>query len=182
MKIYTKTGDAGKTGLIGGTRVSKSDMRLDAYGTVDELNAQVGYLISLLEEEDIKAFLSDIQHKLFVVGSHLATDQTKTQLKAASILNAEDIHKIELEIDRMDATLPPLKKFILPGGSHAAASSHICRAVSRRAERNMIYLLEEGLQIDAEILQYINRLSDYFFVLSRYINVNQGFKEIFWEQ
>lgn len=182
MKIYTKTGDAGKTGLIGGTRVSKSDARLEAYGTVDELNAYIGYLISLLENQDIKAFLLDIQHKLFVVGSHLATDQAKTQLKAASILKAEDVRKIEIEIDRMNADLPPLKKFVLPGGSQIAASSHICRAVSRRAERKIIRLVEEGLQIDEEILQYINRLSDYFFILSRYLNVNQGFKEIFWEK
>lgn len=181
MKIYTKTGDAGKTGLIGGTRVSKSDMRLDAYGTVDELNAFLGYLISLLTEEDMVNELQHIQHKLFAVGSYLATDSSKTAIKKASIISEEEIKKIETSIDSLDKALPPLKQFILPGGSTAAASCHICRAVSRRAERKIIKMADEGIEISDEIMRYMNRLSDYFFVLSRYLNVNQGFSEIFWK-
>ncbi len=181
MKIYTKIGDGGKTSLIGGTRVLKSDSRLEAYGSIDELNAFIGYLVSLLDDSQQKKLLLQVQHKLFIVGSYLATDQSKTKLKASSILKKEDVLQLEEAIDEIELELPKLKKFVLPGGSHSAASSHICRTISRRAEREIIKLCEEGVEIKGEILSYMNRLSDYFFVLSRYLNVNQGVKEIVWE-
>ncbi len=182
MKIYTKTGDTGQTGLIGGTRVWKNNARLEAYGTVDELNAFIGTLTTSGIPDDILAFLQNIQHKLFAVGSHLATDQSKTSLKAASIIREDDIIKLEKEIDRMDETLPPLNNFVLPGGAASGATAHVCRTVTRRAERKIMDLIQSDIAIDATILKYINRLSDYFFTLSRYLTVSEGYKEFFWKK
>lgn len=182
MKIYTKTGDKGKTSLIGGTRVSKDDLRLDAYGTIDELNSFIGLLTTEELSSDTVVTLQNIQNKLFSVGSHLATDRTKTKIKDASLIYESDILELEKEIDLMDATLPTLKHFVLPGGSKAGAICHVCRTITRRAERNIMKLVQSDIEIDDKILQYINRLSDYFFVLSRFITVNQGYTEIFWKQ
>ena len=180
MKLYTKTGDKGQTGLIGGTRVPKNDVRIEAYGTVDELNSFIGMLTTYTIPEADRDFLRLIQHKLFTVGSHLATDTSKVALKPASVMSAEIITQIEQEIDRLDAKLPTLSSFILPGGSKAGALCHVCRTIARRAERR-IFDMKEIYTIDNQIIIYINRLSDYFFALSRYLTLENGGKEIYWK-
>lgn len=177
--IYTKTGDKGKTSLVGGTRVSKTHVRLEAYGTMDELNSFVGWLNGEVKEEATNRFLSFLQHKLFTVGSHLATETEQMQLRKASVITLEDIEKIEKEIDRIDGSLPRLTRFILPGGSEGASRAHICRTISRRAERN-VYRVAEEFPVSETILIFLNRLSDYFFVLARYESNKSG-KEIYWE-
>jgi len=180
MKLYTKTGDKGQTGLIGGTRVAKNDIRLDAYGTIDELNSFIGMLTTYpIPEKDI-LFLRLIQNRLFTVGSHLATDTTKVALHQASILNEDDIIRIEQEIDRLDEFLPSLSSFILPGGSQAGALCHVCRTITRRAERR-IFDMNEFHKVDNQILIYLNRLSDYFFALSRFLTIENGGEEICWK-
>lgn len=181
MKIYTKTGDKGKTGLIGGSRVDKFDLRLEAYGTIDELNSFIGLLASNDATNDIREQLESIQNALFVVGSSLATDTSKTEQKKASILNSDLIELLEKEIDRMNELLTPLNYFILPGGSVAASYSHICRTIARRAERR-ICEVKHHYAVEENICIYINRLSDYFFVLSRYINIKTNAKEIAWKK
>ncbi|WP_296122792.1 cob(I)yrinic acid a,c-diamide adenosyltransferase [uncultured Bacteroides sp.] len=179
MKIYTKTGDKGITSLVGGTRVPKTHIRLEAYGTVDELNSNLGFLGTYLLDEKDKSFLQQVQDKLFAVGSHLATDREKTELKAASVISPEHVEMMEREIDRLDSLLPPLSAFILPGGSRGAAVCHICRTVCRRAERRILALAEQ-VEISSELLAYVNRLSDYLFVLSRKMNQDDKKDEIFW--
>lgn len=180
MKIYTKTGDKGTTSLVGGTRVPKTHIRLEAYGTVDELNSHLGLLVTYLLDEKDKAFLRQVQDRLFAVGSHLATDREKTELKAASVISPEHVEMVEREIDRLDTLLPPLSAFILPGGSRGAAVCHICRTVCRRAERRILALAEQ-VEISSELLAYVNRLSDYLFVLSRKMNQDEKKEEIFWD-
>lgn len=182
MKIYTKTGDTGQTGLVGGSRVWKNNPRLEAYGTIDELNSFIGLLNTHQLSEQASAFIQNIQHHLFVIGSNLATDQQKTNLKVASIVEEKDIIDLEVEIDGMDASLPQLTNFVLPGGAEGAAVAHLCRTVTRRAERRIMDLVQSGIEIDPLILKYVNRLSDYFFTLSRYITVNKGYKEILWKK
>ena len=179
MKIYTKTGDKGTTSLVGGTRVPKTHIRLEAYGTVDELSSNLGLLVTYLPDEQDKVFLQQVQNILFSVGSQLATDQEKTELKAASVITGEQVESVEREIDRLDALLPPLAAFILPGGSRGAAVCHVCRTVCRRAERRILALAEQ-VEITAELLSYMNRLSDYLFVLSRKMNQDEKKVEIFW--
>lgn len=179
MKIYTKTGDKGTTSLVGGTRVPKTHIRLEAYGTVDEMNSNLGLLITYLTDDRDKKFLQHVQDKLFAVGSHLATDQEKTKLYEISIITPALIEAIEREIDHLDTILPPLSNFILPGGSRGAAVCHICRTVCRRAERRILALAEH-VEISSELLIYVNRLSDYLFVLSRKINQDEKKGEIFW--
>lgn len=181
MKVYTKTGDKGKTGLIGGTRVPKNDIRLDCYGSVDELNAFIGFLTTFPLEIENKNFLQDIQNKLFNIGSNLATDREKVELKSFSVITEEDIKNIEKEIDRLDALLPDLTSFVLPGGSQEGAAAHICRTVSRRVERRL-FDLQELYPVDETILIFTNRLSDYFFVLSRYLTINGGNEEFYWKK
>jgi cob(I)alamin adenosyltransferase len=181
MKIYTKTGDSGNTGLIGGTRVPKNDIRIEAYGTVDELNAFIGLLASGLEAGQNKVFLKKIQFLLFAVGSHLATDQSQTKLHQSSVIREENISEIEKEIDRLSENLPPLNYFVLPGDPSASSTAHVCRTITRRAERRILELKQQKSEIDNNILVYINRLSDYFFVLSRYIAINEGFNEFLWK-
>ena len=178
--LYTKTGDKGKTSLVGGTRVSKSHIRLEAYGTIDELNSFVGWLNCAVEDEESGRFLLFLQHKLFTVGSYLATETEQIQPKAASIITERDIERVEREIDRIDSSLPRLNRFILPGGNESAARAHICRTVSRRAERN-VYRVAEEFPIADFVLIFLNRLSDYFFVLAR-SESNKSGKEINWEQ
>ncbi len=181
MKIYTKTGDAGQTGLIGGTRVSKADIRLEAYGTVDELNAQIGLLAAEELKPEHLMFLQNIQNLLFTVGSNLATDTSKTEYRAASVMKAEYIEMIENEIDRIDLQLPPLTNFVLPGGNRKSALCHVCRTVSRRAERRIIEL-NSMYEIENKIIVFVNRLSDYFFVLSRLMLMEEQKQEISWNQ
>lgn len=178
--VYTKTGDKGTTALVGGKRVVKTHVRLEAYGTTDELNSFVGFLAQQVEDEHDAEVLSHIQHKLFTVGSYLATDTETTTLKERSIVRQEDIDFLEREIDKMDSELPPLRRFVLPGGTEAAARAHICRTVCRRAER-CIYRVDEEFPIDSEVLMFVNRLSDYFFLLARKESNKKG-NEIFWNQ
>jgi cob(I)alamin adenosyltransferase len=180
MKIYTKTGDNGETGLIGGTRVSKSDVRIEAYGTVDELNSFIGMLMCYDAVGMQKDVLETIQNKLFVIGSHLATDTNVTKMSEKSIISETDILKIEDEIDKMNAELPELRAFILPGGSVEGSFCHICRTISRRAERRIIEL-DNLHSIDNHVIVYSNRLSDYFFTLARSISFKIGAKEILWK-
>lgn len=177
--VYTKTGDKGTTALVGGTRVAKTHVRLEAYGTVDELNAQLGLLVTYLADEKDKEVVLHIQDKLFTIGSHLATDQEKVELREASIITPEHVAALEREIDAADETLPPLRAFVIPGGSRGAAVCHVCRTVCRRAERRILALSEE-YNIAPEVLSYVNRLSDYLFVLSRKINIAEATDEIFW--
>ena len=179
MKIYTKTGDKGTTSLVGGTRVPKTHIRLEAYGTVDELNSNLGLLITYLLDGKDKDFLQQVQDRLFAVGSHLATDREKMELKEAGIISSEQVEMVEREIDRLDTLLPPLSAFILPGGSRGAAVCHVCRTVCRRAERRILALAEQ-VEIASELLAYVNRLSDYLFVLSRKMNQDDKKGEIFW--
>lgn len=177
--VYTKTGDKGSTGLVGGTRVPKTHIRLEAYGTVDELNAHLGLLVTYLTEERDVNFILAVQNKLFSIGSHLATDQEKVKLYDVSIIKDADVENIEHEIDAADELLPQLHSFVIPGGSRGAAICHICRTICRRAERRIL-TLSESYTISPELLAYVNRLSDYLFVLSRKINFNDGNEEIFW--
>ena len=177
--IYTKTGDRGTTSLVGGTRVPKTHDRLEAYGTVDELNSFLGLLVTYLTDEHDRAFVQQVQDMLFVIGSHLATDQSKMQLRQASVVTPERVETVEREIDRLDSRLPQLTAFVLPGGSRGAAVCHVCRTVCRRAERRILALAEQ-VEIAPELLAYVNRLSDYLFVLSRKINGDAKKEEIFW--
>lgn len=179
--VYTKTGDKGTTGLIGGTRVSKTHARLEAYGTVDELNANLGLLVTYLTEERDRLFVLTVQDKLFSVGSHLATDQDKVKLHDVSIITTNDIASMEAEIDVADEMLPTLRWFVIPGGSRGSAICHVCRTVCRRAERRILSLTED-YEMDANLLAYVNRLSDYLFVLSRKINFLEKKEEIFWNK
>ncbi len=177
--VYTRTGDKGMTSLVGGTRVPKNDIRLEAYGTVDELNSEIGLLVSLITDERDVAFLHGVQNRLFVVGSNLATDQSITELRQASVMTTEDVEEMEREIDRIDSALPKHNAFVLPGGCQASAVCNVCRTVCRRSERRILTLAQEA-QVQEELMKYINRLSDYLFVLSRKINIDSKKDEIFW--
>ena len=177
---YTKTGDKGKTSLVGGKRVDKTHIRLDAYGTVDELNSFVGLLVCEVKNDDeLRDFLLYIQNKLFVVGSYLATETEAVTPQSASIITDKDIEALETMMDSMDAKLPKLTRFILPGGSESAARAHICRTVCRRAERN-VYRVADEFPIHEMILIFLNRLSDFFFLAARVESLKTG-KEMYWE-
>ena len=178
--IYTRTGDKGTTSLVGGQRVSKAHQRIESYGTVDELNSIIGLLMTALENQEDKDFLSFIQHKLFTIGSYLATDQETTELKIESKVTPESITRIENEIDRIDDTLPRLKAFVLPGGCRSASLAHVCRTVCRRAERQ-IYRLAETNLVEEPVLVFMNRLSDYLFVLARKECIHINGQEIIWD-
>ena len=178
MKIYTKTGDSGETALFGGRRVPKSHLRVDAYGTVDELNAFVGQLRDALAIAHLREILFEVQNRLFTLGAQLATSPDKRS-PIPGILPA-DLQLLESEIDAMDAALPPLKNFVLPGGHPIVSMCHICRTVCRRAERLVVALhLTEPL--DESALQYLNRLSDYFFMLARHLAQVLGAEEVLWK-
>lgn len=179
-QIYTKTGDKGTTALVGGTRVPKAHIRLEAYGTIDELNSFVGFLACQIEEDRDKAFLLYIQHRLFTIGSYLATETESMPPKAASIIAERDIDKIEAEMDFIDSSLPKINRFILPGGNEAAGRANLCRTVCRRAERS-IYRVKEVYPVDELLMKFVNRLSDYFFLLGRK-ECNKTNEEIFWDQ
>lgn len=167
------------TSLVGGKRVSKTDPRLEAYGTVDELNSFIGLLICQIKDKQDQEFLSGIQNLLFAVGSNLATDTSCTELRSASILKEEQIQKLEQKIDEIDASLPPLHSFILPGGCTSSALANVCRTITRRAERRII-ALGQCSEVDSLVCRYMNRLSDYFFVLSRKCNMVENCEEISW--
>jgi cob(I)alamin adenosyltransferase len=179
MKIYTRTGDDGTTGLIGGTRVKKYDIRLEAYGTVDELNSYIGLLRSLQADRSADLILGKIQHKLFVIGANLATEETLEPVKKQFPCNQNDIDMLEKAMDEMTAGLPELRNFILPGGTQATAVCHVARTVCRRAERRIVELAGKS-EVDPGLIKYINRLSDYLFVLSRKISSDQKAPEILW--
>ncbi|MGE5394828.1 MAG: cob(I)yrinic acid a,c-diamide adenosyltransferase [Candidatus Saccharibacteria bacterium] len=179
MKIYTKTGDDGTTGLIGGSRVKKYTLRLEAYGTVDELNSYIGLARSFYNEEKANAVLDRVQNKLFVIGANLASEASNEMIKKQLPCREEDIQLLEKEMDRMIENLPPLNNFILPGGSQATAFCHVARTVCRRAERRIVELAEKE-EVDIMLIKYINRLSDYLFVLSRQISIDLKAPETLW--
>lgn len=177
MKIYTKTGDKGETSLIGGLRVPKHHPRIEAYGTIDELNSHLGYILSCEVPEEDKNLIRSIQDRLFTVGSLLASAPGSKMI--VPDLNNEDIRVLEKRMDTLNEELPELKNFILPGGTRDAAMCHIARCVCRRAERLVIGLSETEM-LDERIIPYINRLSDYLFVLSRKMVLDAGGAEIIW--
>lgn len=178
MKIYTKTGDQGKTGLFGGARVSKDDIRIEAYGTVDELNSFLGHLADKIDNHDLKAFLQKIQSFCFVAGSILATDPDKPEL--AMKFDESIIAALEKEIDTMQESLEPLTNFILPGGHEVSSFCHIARTICRRAERRAVSL-GNVVSIDFDVLIFLNRLSDYLFVLARHLAKENGAEEVLWK-
>jgi len=180
FKIYTKTGDEGTTGLVGGTRVKKTDIRLEAYGTIDELNSWIGLIRTNTIDSVSNQNLASIQERLFVIASNLATDSSKVPVSRIPPCTGSEISKLETEIDRMQGEMPPINRFILPGGSLASAQCHIARTVCRRAERR-IAGLSENTSVYQHIKVYINRLSDYLFVLSRYFNHLEKVPEVFWD-
>lgn len=180
-KVYTRTGDDGTTSLIGGVRVKKNHVRIEAYGTVDELNAQIGVLATYLSDEQDLSEIRRIQNDLFVLGAYLATDQTVGTTRRTFVLEQADVAFLEEIIDRDEARLPPWNGFILPGGNLAAATAHVCRTVCRRAER-CILALAETVPLDGVVVEYVNRLSDYFFVLARKLNFLAGVGEILWQK
>ena len=181
LKIYTKTGDLGSTSLIGGTKVLKSHIRIDAYGTVDELNAYIGLVGDYLEDENSKTTLKEIQDRLFTIGSSLACDAEKEPFMKLPDLIESDIEFLEKEIDNMTNVLPSMKSFILSGGSLASSTAHVARCICRRAERCCVRMKEHEFFIEPLVIKYLNRLSDYLFVLSRYIGHQLGVTEIKWK-
>ena len=179
MKIYTRTGDSGETGLFDGERVPKSDPRVEAYGEVDELNASIGFAIAACPDPEIAGMLAAIQRDLFVLGGRLADPRHKVAIRVAkAVLSEADILRLETWIDQLEATLRPLRRFILPGGTAGGAALHQARTVCRRAERRMVSL--GGDAFEPELLAYINRLSDLLFVMARAANHRAGVNESEW--
>jgi len=178
MKIYTKTGDDGTTGLIGGDRVRKSDRRIECYGTVDEVNACIGWA-SVVADADLLAILRQVQNDLFVIGSHLATPETGNWQKNLPALDDSIVHRLEMQIDSAESNLPPLREFILPGGTELAARLHMARTVCRRVERLLVEFAMDR-PVPAIILTYINRLSDWLFVQARAANQRAEVRDIPW--
>lgn len=185
-KVYTKTGDNGTTSLVGGIRIGKADIRLEAYGTVDELNSHLGLLAALLPagdnshtDSDYRQTIEQIQSILFNVGTHLATDLSQTPLYPSARLPEGATKQLEEEIDRTLSLLPEAQGFVLPGGTPAAAQAHVCRTVCRRAERRVVALAAEA-EVGLEIQTYLNRLSDYLFVLAKKLNFIAGESEKMW--
>lgn len=176
-KIYTKTGDRGETSLFGGLRLPKSHLRIDSYGTLDELNAYLGVVRDAMEDSTYNEEIKYIQDRLFTVGSHLASDPGKDMLLPD--ISEDDITALEKSIDKMNLELPELKHFILPGGNSQASFLHVARCVCRRAERRVVELSLQD-NVDKDIIRYLNRLSDYLFVLSRYVSFKNGAEETKW--
>lgn len=179
MKIYTKTGDAGTTGLFGGSRVSKAHVRIEAYGTVDELNSQLGLLRDQAVNADRKELLIQIQENLFTIGSQLATEDDEQRAKIPT-LPSESVSQLEKEIDLMEEALEPMKNFILPGGHSSVSLGHVTRCVCRRAERRVV-ALADMTSVDELIIHYLNRLSDYLFVLCRKMGKELNVEETPWK-
>lgn len=176
-KIYTKTGDRGQTSLVGGQRVSKCCERLESYGTVDELNSHIGVLMTYCTDDCDIQFLLGVQSELFVVGGYLATDSSTGEVMQQLVVTEEHVAAVEREIDCVQAMVPPLRSFVLPGGSRASAYAHVCRTVCRRAERDILRLAATGAEVDENVTAYVNRLSDYFFTLARKLNVDAGIED-----
>ena len=181
FKIYTKTGDLGKTSLIGGTKVSKSHLRIESYGTVDELNSYIGLVNDLLTDEHSKNILKEIQDRLFTIGSSFACDPEKEPLMKIPDLKEGDISLLETEIDSMNEVLPEMRSFILPGGHITVSTIHIARCICRRAERICVHLQQEDMFVEPLVIKYLNRLSDYLFVLSRYTAHLLQVAEVPWQ-
>ena len=177
MKIYTKTGDDGTTGLQGGRRISKSNIRIQAYGAVDELNASVGLILSSKIDAELEELLKRIQNDLFVVGSDLSNPDLSSD---ENRVTSEMVLNIENNIDRLETELPPITNFILPGGHEIASLIHVSRTIARRAETQVISLDESGI-VNEECKKYLNRLSDLFFVLARIVNKKNDFEDIIWK-
>lgn len=178
MKIYTKKGDSGTTALLGGTRVPKYDLRIEAYGTVDELNSYLGLIGDQEPMGEKRELLRKIQDRLFVIGSQLANDPARSKFQVPALAES-DVALLEHSIDEMEATLPPLTNFVLPGGHPANSLAHVARCVCRRAERRVVELNEKA-PVDPLMLHYLNRLSDWLFVLSRYISHQTQSPEVLW--
>ena len=178
-KVYTRTGDAGKTSLVSGTRVDKDDVRVEAYGTVDELNSNLGVLLhsTKLDDHDIVAVIRKAQNKLFNIGAYLANDKAD----ALYGLKKEDVEELEQMMDQMNEELPPAQGFVLPGGTRLSATADRCRTITRRAERRVVTLAKVAA-IDPLVLEYLNRLSDFFFVFARYNNIQNQVEEIIWDK
>jgi len=181
LKIYTKTGDLGKTSLIGGTKVPKSHIRIDTYGTVDELNSYIGLVSDHMTDDHSINMLKEIQDRLFTIGSSLACDPDKEPLMKIPDLKESDIILLETEIDKMDEALTPMKFFILPGGHVTISTAHVARCVCRRAERCCVNMQEQAIFVDPLVIKYLNRLSDYLFVLARYIGHLLKVADIPWK-
>ena len=179
-KVYTKTGDAGTTSLVGGKRVGKACARLESYGTIDELNAQVGLLLTYVTEPIDRECLITVQNNLFVIGAQLATEPESPH-QPSCLITAEDVALLEQSIDQASEGLPKWRGFTLPGGCRAAALAHVCRTVCRRAERRILSL-HDTEPVSSMLLAYVNRLSDYFYVLALRINFLQGTEEILWKK
>ncbi|HEY0680452.1 MAG TPA: cob(I)yrinic acid a,c-diamide adenosyltransferase [Chitinophagaceae bacterium] len=181
LKIYTKTGDAGNTTLIGGTKVPKSHLRIESYGTVDELNSFIGLVYDQFPDDHSRDILKEIQDRLFTIGSSLACDPEKEPKLRLPDLKEEDIVLLEKEIDQMNTELPVMKSFILPGGHVAVSTTHIARCVCRRAERCCVNMQEHQMPVEVIVLKYLNRLSDYLFVLARFAAHRLGVEEQAWK-
>lgn len=185
MKIYTRTGDMGSTSLVGGKRVSKDSVRLESYGTVDELNSFIGLLIAQpavhRDDDPALATLSMVQNKLFNIGAYLATDNTDNPMAEPAGLGHSAIATLETQIDLMDSRLPEMRCFVLPGGTEAAAMAQVCRAVCRRAERRVVALASQ-VRVDDIVIRFINRLSDYLFILARHLNHAANVPDIPWNK
>lgn len=179
-KIYTRRGDDGSTGLFGGPRVRKDDLRVAAYGEIDELNSALGVAREeLAAQADLLALVDSLQSELFTLGAELATPDADKAPKEVPRIGEEHVQRLEREIDRLTAELPPMKNFILPGGSRPGAALHLCRTVCRRAERKMVELATSS-SVSAEALAYVNRLSDLLFTMARAANLRAGGREIPW--
>lgn len=179
--IYTRKGDTGMTSLVGGQRVPKTHIRLEAYGTVDELNSQLGLLLTYLTLEEDRQVVLGVQNLLFSIGSMLATDTSERDIRPGRYVTQEDVEDMEHAIDAAEDGLPGWRGFILPGGSRGAAIAHVCRTVCRRAERQ-IHALASVAEVDPLLMAYINRLSDYLFVLAQKINKTEGVEENIWQK
>ena len=178
-KVYTRTGDAGKTSLVSGTRVDKDDVRVEAYGTVDELNSNIGVLMhsTKLDYPEIIAILRKAQNKLFNIGGYLANDKAD----ALYGVKKEDVEELEKMMDVMNEDVPPAQGFVLPGGTRLSAQADRCRTITRRAERRVV-TLAKAATVDPLVLEYLNRLSDFFFVFARYNNIHNQVEEIYWDK
>jgi cob(I)alamin adenosyltransferase len=178
-KIYTKTGDKGMTSLVGGTRISKDHLKIETYGTVDELNSWIGVLRDSPENASRKDILKEIQDRLFTLGADLAAEPEQTKRKIPDLFES-DIELLEREMDKMNEEIPPLKAFVLPGGHQSVSFAHVARTVCRRAERHVIRLSKEE-EVNPMIIRYLNRLSDYLFVVSRKITQELQTEEVAWK-
>jgi cob(I)alamin adenosyltransferase len=181
LKIYTKTGDKGSTSLIGGTKVPKSHLRIEAYGTIDELNSFIGLVNDQLPDAKTSPDLKEIQDRLFTIGSSLACDPEKEPKLKIPDLKESDIDFLEKKIDEMNEVLPPMRSFILPGGHVAVSTTHVARCVCRRAERICVNMQQQKMEIEPLVIKYLNRLSDYLFVLARYAGHELKVQEIPWK-